>query len=50
MHSAYESIYPNLKGVPLNGYIVFYRIVEDGIEILRVVSGRRALPSVFQED
>jgi len=47
---AYESIYPNLKGVPLSGYIVFYRIVEDGIEILRVVSGRRALPSVFQED
>lgn len=45
---SYEDIYPNLKGIPLDGYIIFYRIIEDGIEILRVISGRRDLPSIFQ--
>lgn len=37
---SYDYIYPNLKGIPLDGYIIFYRIIEDGIEILRVLSGR----------
>jgi len=46
----YDSIYPGLQGVSLNKHIVFYRVLEDGIEILRVISGRRDLPSVFQED
>ncbi|NEQ64169.1 MAG: type II toxin-antitoxin system RelE/ParE family toxin [Symploca sp. SIO2D2] len=40
---------PNLRGLPLDGYIIFYRILDDGIEILRVVSGRRNLPSLFKE-
>ncbi|MEL7037251.1 MAG: type II toxin-antitoxin system RelE/ParE family toxin [Cyanobacteria bacterium J06592_8] len=44
----YEDIYPNLRGVPLAGYIIFYRIIDDDIEILRVISGRRNLPSIFQ--
>ncbi len=47
---SYEDIYSGLKGVPLSGYIIFYRVLEDGIEILRVISGRRDLPVVFQED
>lgn len=47
---SYDYIYSGLKGVPLSGYIIFYRVLEDGIEILRVISGRRDLPAVFQED
>jgi toxin ParE1/3/4 len=46
---SYAEIYPELKGIPLGGYIIFYRILEDGIEILRVISGRRNLPSIFTE-
>ena len=46
---SYEEIYPQLKGIPLAGYIVFYRILDDGIEILRVISGCRNLPSIFTE-
>ncbi len=34
----------------ISGYIIFYRALEYGIEILRVISGRRDLPAVFQED
>jgi len=46
---SYEHIYPDLKGLSLSGYVVFYRILVDGIEILRVVSGRRDLPKIFNE-
>jgi toxin ParE1/3/4 len=46
---SYGYIYPDLKGISLSGYIIFYRILADGIEILRVVSGRRDLPTIFKE-
>lgn len=46
---SYDTIRPGLRGISLQGYIVFYRVLEDGIEILRVVSGRRNLPSLFEE-
>ncbi len=45
----YEEIYSNLKGIPLSGYIIFYRIIDDGIEILRVINGRRDLPVIFKD-
>jgi toxin ParE1/3/4 len=46
---SYETIYPGLRGLSLEGYIIFYRILDEGIEILRVVSGRRNLSSLFEE-
>lgn len=44
---SYAEIRSDLRGLSLEGYIIFYRLLDDGIEILRVVSGRRNLPSVF---
>jgi toxin ParE1/3/4 len=46
---SYGLIRSDLRGLSLEGYIIFYRILDDGIEILRVVSGRRNLPSLFEE-
>lgn len=46
---SYSYICPGLRGLSLDGYIIFYRILDDGIEILRVVSGRRDFPSIFEE-
>jgi toxin ParE1/3/4 len=46
---SYAAIHPQLRGLSLEGYIIFYRILDDGIEILRVVSGRRDFPSLFEE-
>jgi toxin ParE1/3/4 len=46
---SYAAISPELRGLSLEGYIVFYKTLEDGIEILRVVSGRRSFPSLFDE-
>ena len=44
---SYAAIRADLRGLSIEGYIIFYRIIDDGIEILRVVDGRRNLPSLF---
>jgi toxin ParE1/3/4 len=46
---SYETIRPDLRDLSLEGYVIFYRILDDGIEILRVVSGRRDFPALFEE-
>lgn len=46
---SYADIEPSLRGVPLEGYIILYRVIEDGVEIVRVVSGYRDLESLFSE-
>ena len=46
----YDDIKPSLRGLPLASYIIFYRSINDGIEIVRVISGYRDLESLFLED
>lgn len=46
---SYAEIRSDLRGLPLEGYVIFYRVLDDGIEILRVVSGRRNFPALFEE-
>ncbi len=46
---SYAEIRSDLRGLPLEGYVIFYRVLNDGIEILRVVSGRRNFPALFEE-
>ncbi|NER22169.1 MAG: type II toxin-antitoxin system RelE/ParE family toxin [Symploca sp. SIO1C2] len=43
MGKFYTHLKPGLRGLLLMGYIIFYRVVEDSVEILRVVSGYRNL-------
>ena len=44
---SYAHIRPSLRGLPLDGYIIIYQIIDDGVEILRVISGRQDLESLF---
>lgn len=46
---SYEAIRAGLRGLSFEGYIIFYRVLTDGIEILRVLSGRRDFPRLFEE-
>ncbi|MBW4544284.1 MAG: type II toxin-antitoxin system RelE/ParE family toxin [Symplocastrum torsivum CPER-KK1] len=46
---SYAQIRPGFRGLSLDGYIIFYRVLDDGVEILRVISGRRNFPSLFEE-
>lgn len=47
---SYEEIRLYLRGLPLNGYIIFYRLRQDNIEIMRVVRGNRDLESLFNAE
>ena len=46
---SYAKFDPSLRGIPLDGYIIFYRIFEDSVVIVRVVSGYRDLKSIFAD-
>ncbi len=44
---SYNHIKPSLRGLPLKGYIIFYRVSDDQIEILRIVNGHQNLSDLF---
>lgn len=46
---SYADIRSDLRGLSFEGYIIFYRILDDGVEILRVLSGRRNFPDFFKD-
>ncbi|MBW4608209.1 MAG: type II toxin-antitoxin system RelE/ParE family toxin [Hassallia sp. WJT32-NPBG1] len=47
---SYANFDPTLRGIALDGYIIFYRVFEDRLVIVRVISGYRDLESVFKDD
>mgnify|MGYP001794324899 FL=1 len=46
---SYANLDPTLRGLPVDGYILFYRLFEDNVVIVRVISGYRDLKSVFTD-
>ena len=46
----YDDLQIGLRGLPLEGYIILYRLINDGIEIVRVVNGRQDLGTLFNPD
>lgn len=47
MGRSYEHIRKGMRGIPLNGYIILYQLVDDHVEILRIVNSRQDLESLF---
>ena len=50
MGRSYREIRPYLRGLPMKNYIIFYRLTEQGLEIMRVVKGERDLDALFSEN
>ncbi|MBN3944562.1 type II toxin-antitoxin system RelE/ParE family toxin [Nostoc sp. NMS9] len=50
MGRSYAHIKPSLRGLPLDGYVILYQVLDDGVEILRVVSGNRDLEFLFADE
>ncbi len=46
---SYDDLQANLRGLPLEGYIILYRAIDDEIEIVRVVNGRQDLEFLFDK-
>lgn len=44
---SYSHIDSPLRGIPIDGYIIFYQLLENSIVIIRVVSGYRYIESLF---
>ncbi len=42
-----EELAPSLRSFPVGNYLLFYVPLEDGVEVVRVLSGARDLPSAF---
>ncbi len=42
---------PNLRSFPIGSYLIFYRPMEDGIQLIRVAHGARDItPEYFAEE
>ncbi len=50
MGRRYSKLAVNLRGFVVENYVVFYYPREDGIDIVRVVSGYRDFETLFLED
>lgn len=42
-----ETLYPSMRFLPVEKYLIFYFPLDDGIEIVRVLHGARDLESLF---
>jgi toxin ParE1/3/4 len=47
MGRARPALLPNLRSFPLGNYLLFYRLTESGVEIVRVLHGARDVPTIF---
>lgn len=42
---------PNLRSFPIGSYLIFYRPIDDGIQLIRVIHGARDItPEYFPEE
>jgi toxin ParE1/3/4 len=48
MGKSYGHLLTDLRGLPLDGYIILYRTGGETVEILRVVHGRQDLEELFR--
>lgn len=46
---SYYEIRSYLRGLPMKNHIIFYRLLNDGIEIMRVIQANRDLDAIFSE-
>lgn len=44
-----DELASSVRSFPIDDYLIFYRSIEKGIEILRVVSGYRDLKALFDK-
>jgi len=45
-----DELEPGLRSFPIESYLIFYRPIANGVEIVRVVSGYRDLEAIFSSD
>lgn len=44
---ARDELAPGLRSYPLRPYLLFYRLIDDGVQLVRVIDGRRDLENAL---
>src|SRR5438067_2274635 len=47
MGRARDELQPRLRSFPGGAYVIFYRLTDDGIQIVRILHGARDFPALF---
>ena len=42
-----DELRPGMRSVPASPHVVFYRVIEDRAEVVRVLDGRRDIEDIF---
>jgi toxin ParE1/3/4 len=42
-----EELLPGLRSFPIGNYVVFYREIKDGVDIIRILRGSRDIEAIF---
>ena len=42
-----QELAPGLRRFPVGNYLIFYRVIDNGIEIVRILHGMRDIPTLF---
>jgi toxin ParE1/3/4 len=50
MGHSFDYLAPSLRGFSVGNYLIFYRQIENGIEVERVLSGYRDFDALFLDD
>lgn len=50
MGRARDELAPKLRGLPVERYIIFYRITKAGVEIVRLLHSSRDIESIFADE
>ncbi|PSN14702.1 type II toxin-antitoxin system RelE/ParE family toxin [filamentous cyanobacterium CCT1] len=45
-----DELYPNLRSLPCRQYLIFYGLLDNEVEVFRVVSGYQDLTALFETD
>ena len=45
-----DELEPDLRSFPVENYMIFYRSIDHGVQIVRVISGYRDLEMIFSQD
>ncbi|QKQ73788.1 type II toxin-antitoxin system RelE/ParE family toxin [Nostoc sp. TCL240-02] len=45
-----DEVAPFLRSFPVKNYLIFYRPIDEGIEIVRILHGSQDIETIFQDD
>jgi toxin ParE1/3/4 len=44
-----DELVPSLQSFPVGSYLIFYRCINQGIEVIRILHGARDISSLFED-